>query len=359
MRPFLTLLFVIATNLLFSQSSNLDTLNHLYGAIAGKYGITMNIFIRGSQVKGSMYYNRVGQYIYLQGSFENGKMNLVGALENGQKTDFFDGVYDGKVYQGQWHTVGNKRVLNFKLHRTGLHWVLTKKKIWQVEDSVKKDNGWVHLKMIVVTNLPKAYPIPKAGNKVALALKQDLDENYNLSSSVTFKEAAQDQFNEWRESINEADEGSYDQLPDLNGFDSSVIAVSECYKLFMTVKYEDIYKDPQFQSQYSFYYRVFDLYSGDEISIDDLFSSPRQALKKVIIPELLKSYKSDYQENLTVYISVDDIGMPDSFAFGPGGVEFVYNPESLQATKVAYSFVVPYSKLLPYFKNFIRKRFAQ
>ena len=359
MRRFLIIFALFIFNFSFSQTSNLDTLNHLYGAIAGKYGITMNVFIHGSQVKGSMYYNRVGQYIYLNGSFENGHMNLVGSLKNGQKTDFFDGTYDGKIYSGKWHTVGNKRVLNFKLQRTDEHWVLTKKKIWQVDDSVKKDNGWVHLKMVVVTNLPKAYPIPKAGSKVALALKQDLEENYNLSSSVTFKEAAQDQFNEWKESVREAEEDSYNELSDLNAFDSSVIYVSDCYDLFMSVKYEDIYKDPQYLSQYSFYYEVYDLYSGNEVTIDDLFTSSKTALKKVIIPVLLKHFKQDYQEDLTNYISVDDIDMPDSFAFTPDGVEFVYNPESLQATKVAYSFVVPYSQLLPYFQASFRKRFAQ
>lgn len=135
--------------------------------------------------------------------------------------------------------------------------------------------------------------------------------------------------------------------------------MSDCDKLFMTVKFEDFYKDPTFLEQYSYYYEVYDLYSGKEITLEDLFINPDSVLKKVIIPELVKSFKNDYGEELTNDIALDNIDLPDCFAIGADGICFVYNPESLQATKVPYEFTVSYAKLLPYFKASFRKRFVQ
>ncbi len=361
---FLSILaLILGINTLFSSAFNSipDTLHHLYGAIAGKYGITMNIFIRGDQVHGSMYYNRVGQYIYLKGSIDNtGHMQLEGSLASGQKTDFFDGIYNGKVYQGKWHTLGNNRVLNFSLKRTNNHWVLLKRKIWQINDSVKKDGGWVHFKIIVNTNLPKAYPIPKAGKKISEAINEELNESFYLSSYQDFKQNALMQFNDWKEGVQEAESDSYTTLSDLDAYDSASIYVSDVYKLFLTVETEDFEKDPELNEIYNVTYDVYDLYTGELISIDDLFSSSDLALKKVIIPALEKNFKMDYQENVTDYISLDEIELPDYFRFTGGGVEFVYLPESLGgATRVPYVFTVPYSELLSYLKPEFKRRFER
>ncbi len=345
-------------NPLFSSvvGRSLDTLHHLYGAIAGKYGITMNIFIHGSQVSGSMYYNRVGEYIYLKGTIDGtGHMQLAGSLENGQKTDFFDGTYDGKIYQGKWHTTGNKRMLDFKLRRTDKNWVLTKKIIWQVKDSIKKAGGWVHFKIIEIAGLPKAYPIPEAGKKISTSLREDLE----ITGYKDFLKNAQEQINLWKEDVESADEDSYSALSDLDAFDSTNINV-DVYKLFLTVKTEDFYKDPDLLPRYSMSYSVYDLYSGEQVYVDDLFISPGKALKKVIIPELLKNYKSDYQEDLTKEVSLDDIDLPDCFAVTDDGIEFVYYPESIASwsARGPYSFTVPYPEILPYLKPYFKKRFA-
>ena len=344
-------------NPLFSSVDNrsLDTLHHLYGAIAGKYGITMNIFIRGSQVSGSMYYNRVGQYIYLKGTIDGaGHMQLVGSLENGQKTDFFDGRYDGKIFQGKWHTTGNNRMLDFKLRRTNKNWVLTKKIVWQVKDSIKKAGGWVHFKIIEIADLPKAYPIPEAGEKISASLREDLE----ITGYQDFVKNAQEQISLWKEDAENAEEDSYAAPSDLDAFDSTNIYVN-VFKLFLTVKTEDFYKDPEILPRYSMSYNVYDLYSGETVYIDDLFTTPEEVLKKVIIPELLKNYKADYQEDLTKEVSIDEIDLPDCFGFTVDGIEFVYYPESIASwsARGPYSFIVPYSEILPYLKPYYKKRF--
>ncbi|MCR4603608.1 MAG: serine/threonine protein kinase [Prevotella sp.] len=74
---------------------------NLYGYI-GEYPVTMQIKIKGSQVKGTYYYNRQGsdRKLYLEGTYRRGKVHLDETTIDGKATGTFDGKLRKGVFTG-------------------------------------------------------------------------------------------------------------------------------------------------------------------------------------------------------------------------------------------------------------------
>ncbi len=69
---------------------------NLHGSI-GAYPITMNIDIIGSEVKGSYYYNKHLEKLYLSGDYNDGAINMDETTIEGKHTGHFNGwLFDDK-----------------------------------------------------------------------------------------------------------------------------------------------------------------------------------------------------------------------------------------------------------------------
>lgn len=81
----------------------------LYGSVH-TYPITMNLYIKGSVVKGTYYYNKQGpdNVLTLSGVFDDGEMDIYETDEKGRQTGHFKGYYINGEYQGEFVTMQGK-----------------------------------------------------------------------------------------------------------------------------------------------------------------------------------------------------------------------------------------------------------
>ncbi len=358
-------LLMILRSLAFNPPID-DTLHHLYGAIAGKYGITMNIFIRGSQVSGSMYYNRVGKYIYLNGTIDGaGHMQLVGSLENGQKTDFFDGRYDGKIFQGTWRSPQNNRTLTFKLSRTNKHWVLLDSAIINIKDSIKVSDQWVYFIDTEHIVYPKAYPIARVARKIDSIVRTYVFANDLIGIDI-YESAKITGFKQYYNLIHKAlvDWKEY-ELRESYDFPTN----NELYKnvytdylghLLMRIKVNG-YAYTGGAHGYSFdNVKIIDLYTGNSLSWSDVFKIPESTfLHKVLIPVMRDYFKKEY--NLKLENVIWDFSDLEIFEFNivKNGIYFTISQDQFSIDNELMpmpDFFISFDKLKPYLSDFIKHR---
>lgn len=117
------ILLIIGGKFLLQSKSNKDVADKqtaeqtvpqsmtLYGAV-DKYPITMSLYIDGSVVKGTYYYNKQGpdKVLTLSGVLNNGEMDIYEEDENSRQTGHFHGYYSNGVFQGEFITQEGKRM---------------------------------------------------------------------------------------------------------------------------------------------------------------------------------------------------------------------------------------------------------
>ncbi len=356
---------------LFAQKMQIDdTLHHLYGAIGGKYGLTMNIFIHGADVRGSMYYNKVGQYIYLKGTIDNtGHMLLKGSLPNGVVTDIYDGTYNGKIYRGTWSTPKKNRTLSFLLRRTNKHWLLLDSVKINIKDSIKVSGQWVYFTDHEELYFPKAYPIPDVAGDINNLIRIFLFDNDLLATVLESDTLSFQNFKQYIDSIYKAVRlwksfelhESYDYPTDYE-LDKTVntdyvghliISVSENGYVYTGGAHG--YPNNPVGSP-----MLIDLYSGRLLEWNDLIKiSDTLFLQKVLIPVMRDYFKKEYNLKLEdVIYDFSDLEI-SSFDLGKKGMYFTINQDQFSIDSELMpmpDFFVSFDKLKPYLTDFIKHR---
>lgn len=84
--------------------------------VVDKYPITMTLQIKGSVVRGSLFYDRYGSEnsLFLSGTLNNNQITLDETDANGQKTGRFRGYYTNSVFQGEY-TTNNGKSMSFRV----------------------------------------------------------------------------------------------------------------------------------------------------------------------------------------------------------------------------------------------------
>ena len=111
--PYLTADVIVGNGVDTSTSSSFDIEGcHDLSGIVDKYPITMHLEIDGSTVKGSYYYNKQGvnSKLKLQGSNENGVLDINETDAEGTPTGHFSGKFSNGVYKGQFVTNQGKKM---------------------------------------------------------------------------------------------------------------------------------------------------------------------------------------------------------------------------------------------------------
>ncbi len=344
-----------------------DTLHHLYGAIAGKYGITMNIFIHGSQVSGSMYYNRVGKYIYLKGSIDKtGHMELTGSLENGEKTDIFEGTYDGKIFQGNWRSPKNNRTFTFKLTRTDKHWLLLDSLIVNIKDSIKVSDQWVYFIDTEHIVYPKAYPIARVARQVDSIVRIYVFDNDLIGIDI-YARAKISGFKQYYDLIHQAlaDWKEY-ELKESYDFPTNYELYKNVYTdylghLLMSIKV-DGYAYTGGAHGYSIASEsVIDLYTGKCLEWNDMFNMTKASfLRDVLVPVMREYFWKKHRLELKDVIgNINDLEIIN-FDIGQNGVYFTISQEQYSTGDELMpmpDFFISFDKLKPYLTDFIKHRF--
>ncbi len=335
-----------------------DTLHHLVGNIDGKIPIVMNIFIRGNHVSGSMYYQKVGKYIFLKGNVDqNGQMNIKGFLRNGTFTDQFSGTYNNEVYEGKWTNGDKTKKLDFQLKRLDTFWVLVDSFKYQIYDSVLFDSNWVHYRNEVEIFYPKAFPVPRAGYKITHVLMKKVlgstpDFNALKDSMIQDREQWHKELEQLRQEGDRYGFGrEYSQLVSVSYEKHLLLVVTESLYLF----------DGGAHGMPIWHDYNFDMYTSKLLTINDVFSAPKNLIvKNLIIPALDKYFRENYNESVEEAVfDIDKIGLPEGFYFSDQGMGFYYEPYSIAAFVYGFPrFEVPYDSLKPYLSDFVKKRFG-
>ncbi len=364
--------FLLAINLLISLSvigrNNIqnDTLHHLYGVIAGKYGITMNLFIHGPQVNGSMYYNRVGKYIFLSGSIDKtGHLKLVGRLKDGHKTDVFDGLYNGKVYQGTWSSPIGKRTLPFKLVRTNKHWLLLDSVAISAKDSIKVSGQWIYFIDTEHIVYPKAYPIARVARRIDSIVRIYVFDNDLIGIDI-YARAKIACFKHYYDMLHQAiaDWKEY-ELKESYDFPTNYELYKNVYTdylghLLMRIKV-DGYAYTGGAHGYSIASKsLIDLYTGKCLEWEDVFNKPKASfLHEVLVPVMREYFWKKHRLKLKDVIgNINDLEII-SFDIGQNGVYFTISQEQYSTGDELMpmpDFFVSFKKLSPYLSGFMKQR---
>ena len=334
-----------------------DTLHHLVGNIDGKIPIVMNIFIRGNHVSGSMYYKKVGKYIYLKGDIDQGgQMRLKGFLKGGQLTDQFTGVYNNQVYKGQWSNPDNTKKFAFQLQRSDKDWVLIDSFKYEIEDSILFDSTWVYYRNEVEIHYPKAFPVPEAGYKITNVLKKKILGS--ASNFAALKDSMIQDWLRWKEEVKNIDteeaapftySREYTQQVNVNYDKNLLLDISETRDIYLGGAH----------SLPSWHDYSFDMYTGKFLTFDDIFAVPENVIiNKIVIPGLDKYFREICEESIQEAVfDINNIDLPDGFYFTKNGMGFYYEPYSVAAFACGFpQFEVSYDSLKPYLSDFVKKR---
>ncbi len=336
-----------------------DTLHHLVGFINNKIPIVMNIFIHGNKVNGSMYYKKVGKYIFLKGDIdEYGQMRLKGFLENGEISDQFSGIYDNQVYKGQWSNSDKSKKFDFRLQRSDEDWVLIDSFKYKIVDSILFDSTWIYYKNKVAIHYPKAFPIPEAGYKITKVLMKKI-----LGSAPNFKalkDSMIQNWQQWKEEVQNID--TQEDLPFTYSREySQQVNVNYDKNLLLDItEKQDIYLGGT-HDLLSWHDYSFDMYTGKFLTFDDIFAVPENVIiNKIIIPGLDKYFREICEESVQEAVfDINNIDLPDGFYFTKKGMGFYYEPYNVAAFGCGFpQFEVSYDSLKPYASDFIKKRFG-
>ncbi len=332
-----------------------DTLHHLVGTIGENIPIVMNIFIHGNNVKGSMYYKKVGHYIYLKGTVDDyGRMDLTGYLRNGQISDRFSGIYNNEVYKGKWTNKDKSKEFNFNLQRTDTEWVLIDSFKYKILDSVFVDSMWYYYKNVEVIHYPKAFPIPEAGYKIYKNLMDKI-----LGDTPNFKaliDSMKKDRLQWRHDVQEIEYGQ--RFPYSAEYNQEVTVTYTKHLILTVSDYDYMYEGGAHGLMETHKYH-YDMYTGKELKLSDIFAVPKSVIiKKLVIPGLDKYFQEIGQESVEEAVfDVNNLSLPDEFYFFDDGMGFYYQPYSIAAFSYGMpGFEVSYDSLKPYLSEFIKKR---
>ncbi len=334
-----------------------DTLHHLHGTINGNIPLTMNIFIHKNSVNGSMYYDKSDEYIFLNGTIDKyGQMNLTGTLNNGKQTDIFKGHYNNKVYSGQWSSPSGSKTMVFNLKRTNDNWLLLDSFRIIIKDSVLfHTKDWITYTDSEVAIYPKLFPIPSAGRKIKQKINEILFNN--AKDIAGYRDTMKQRLINWRNFLKDTIEIN-SPFPFISQYSINALVI---YQKNLLLSFEiafSSYSGGAHGSEGNGYYN-FDLYTGNEIKIQQIFSAPMDTIRKhIIIPGLRKYCKNIYNQTLEQSVfNADSIGWPDEFYFTDTGIGFLYQEYSIAPYYLGTpNFEVSYKKLKPYLSNFILKR---
>ena len=343
-----------------------DTLNHLYGTIAGKYAVTMNIFIHGTKVGGSMYYDKVGRYIFLRGTIDStGKMQLVGNLNNGEKTDIFIGTYDGKNFKGNWHSPKSKHTLPFKLSRTNRHWLLLDSVDINVTDSVEVSGQWYYFRDKEHIVAPVAYPIAGVAHHIDSIVRDYVFANDLISTAID-SEVKIKCLKQYMTLIRKAivywkDFELHDSYDYPTGFEFyKTVSVQYIGHLFMTVGKTGYAYTGGAHGYPVEGKSIVDLYSGKRLGWDDIIKVPDTTfLNKVLIPVMRDYFKKHYNRSIENIIwDFSDLGIAE-FDLQKNGIYFSVTQDKFlidnELTPMP-DFFIGFDKLKPYLTDFIKHR---
>ena len=350
-RLFLSLLVVAFLNFSFSQ--DYENLHHLLGFIANKYPITVNIFIYGSSVKGTMYYDKVGQYIYLTGTYDGNNMQLTGKTKNGQISDVFDGKFNKSgIYSGIWYNGSKSKSFNFTLREKNKKWVKTRHYKLLDRDSVPFGKEYVTFSFKFDADYPVAFPVPKAGQLIQRQLNKIIfDTNF---VTLEKRKALLNRIKGlWKDDIKNA-ASTDDPYPynyeyqigtDMDYQGNAILAVE---------KYDYEYLGGA-HPVYSTTFYNFDLITGKLLTFGDVFKiSKDDFIKKFVKPnldEVVQEYEQWYGK---------EVPLPDTYCFLADSVRFLYHMGTIAGySEGELEFKISYKDLLPYMKPEIARRFKK
>ncbi len=298
--------FIYANNK--KDSPNAYVLNgfyHLKGFINNKYAITMDITVSQGQITGTMYYDKVGEYIDLKG-YQNGLTVIIDGQYKGKSYDHFDGIVDNKGIKGTWTNPQTGKSFPFALNFTNENCALVKTYQYYLENTYKGYKAWYSFE----GDYPVATPIKNFEDtiiKIALGLPEEGTFEQKIKTTA--------------QKFVEFDKDNPDMLFNINvEIHSSIVYNKNCI-LVIHIFTDGYYGGAHGINGEECY--IFDLLKGSQITYEDVFAvSQRTLLREKIYPKLKNSEQG---EGMDETITKDNIPFADTWGFSDTSFFFIYN----------------------------------
>jgi len=329
---------------------------HLQGKLNNKYPMTMNIFVQDNKIVGSMYYDKAGKYIMLEGEIDNsGNVTIKGTAPNNKISDIFDGTFANKTFSGTWSSEVTDNTYQFSLKQTDKNYVLCDSVAYEYKDSIDLGERYAYFDGALDDEYPIAYPVPEAGKKIDKEIRTLLDEINKTKENIIAKEK------EWREFVMESIDYSEDipsGMEDSYEIIRSFRVTMDSHGILTVRKYKYDYEGGA-HGYTTLEYHSYDLMTGNEYTYEDIFSiSKKDLLKKVIIKKLIDYFKEEYGEQTeNIGFSAENIGFPDAFYIDEKGIGIYYAEYSFGSYGYGYTeFIIEYKDLTNYLTENFKKK---
>ncbi len=340
-------LFMLVINLK-SQS-----FHHFMGYINKKYPITLNLIFSENQIYGTMYYNKVGNYIDINGTINGNSISMTGTLADGKITDKFTATIKNNTISGTWTNPRTGKTLPFEVKETTYDCVYEDNIKISIKDSSKRHDDYVHFNLKFDLDFPKATPFKGYEKEI---LKHIWIYN---PSKFTFKEFIKKYtdslYNDWKEALYTA-EPEDDNFMYNYEYQYNMHSIYN-YDCFYSTEIDIyLYTGGAHGLEYSAIYN-FDLLKEKELTYKDIFSVDSSTfLNEVILPILEIKALENCGDSLNNELISDDL-FPKTWGLTPEGIDIIYNPyDILPYACGSIEIMIPYKKISKYLQPKFKKR---
>lgn len=345
MKQLFILFFICKCSLL--QAQNVDGYYMRYeGTIGKKNAITVDLFFADTMVKGHYYYNGSSTEFLIHGSMKNLQLTLK-ELDDTTVTGFFSGkvAADFSTVEGTWSDVSKSKKLPFKLDMlitegsvkvNSIKETLTY--IWQETtggDPVGCTAAYTYCYLPEMLQ----HPAVKTINEALLDIDLEGDENPLKLKSLAEGSMA-DEFDSYIESYQEtfpdsiaAENKMYiDKSPYIYQWNyERTYEVTNNEHALLCVKISGLSYEGGVQGNNTLHYQVFNLQTGELISLEELFNkSANKELTAIAEKQLRANRKIDENGFLTESgFFVKRLELKDEFFISHSGIGFTYNPSEI------------------------------
>ncbi len=355
-------LFLFFSGIIFAQnvvSIPTNFYKRFEGNIAGKYKITMQLFKEDTLVKGSYFYNNIGQPIEFW--WLKSKIDDAGNIYLEETTENFDtnyqmipsGIFKGKFVgenkiEGEWFQNNSNKKLPFSLTES------------YPEGSAKfdiiyKTKSYKDASIKIAFPLMKDFPDSSVQNNI----NDFINSVYQFSFGDTTRKysSIEEVMDAFIQSYKDEVENNKDLPEDYHPqyFSDFNLEVLLNQNYILSFKSTETWFEGGAHPLTNFNYLSFNLHTGKEINLDDIFKPGYKKKFNEIGEEIFRKH-FDLEKNKSLndqgFWFDNDFKLNENFSFQKGGIEFLFNPYEVAAYAYgAIKIFIKYSDVKDYIKD--------
>lgn len=318
-----SVLFIFLGLSVFSQEITRSIYHHYEGTIDNKYPISMDIIVHGKEIKGSYFYNKVGEIISLLGTIDQNnsvEMNEFYAFH--PYTGYFAGKISGDSFSGIWTDLTGEKKLKFSLTENYNH--SAQIELYHYTNETQLFPEYKDMKYIQSGTFlfPLSCPIRAVQSFVLADLQKFYFQNpcSDINKCINnYLDSSAADYLSMREDVDTTDIANSSFIYNWEEDDTVAILYNE--NDFLTLQFDYYSYTGGAHGNYGTSYLNYDIHSGKRFELWDVVDSTY----KDDFLELIKKKIVEQKMEDDVY-SMEEVTITDNFALLKNDMILTYNP---------------------------------